>query len=330
MAGIEQSQEGPIKIAPAPPGATSINANANGDSEHSKMLYACQQCASRKIKCDKIAPICSSCRKGRLECIYQAPPPRRRKRKLSGDGSERLARYERILRQHDLLPQEDDVYLSNEATPQEAISLRYLDSQSSRNGKLLASQGKSRYISSNLWQNLGEDEMHQMSEDEDEDQHFVSTDPLTGAFVGYQINLHQYHPTDLEAMVLWKAHTENVEPLCKILHIPSTFEMIQNVTPHPEIASKTEECLLFAIYHFAVFSMTDEECETNFRSTRDSVSSQNSSEKIAELHYRREAEDHLSGLEPCFLAPANSSCLIFSFYNRITSQPGKRLLTHLS
>lgn len=270
---MEHAHEGSIRIAPAPVGSTSNHANADGDPEQSKMLYACQQCANRKIKCDKIAPICSSCRKSRLECIYQAPPPRRRKRKLSGDMSEKLARYERILRQHDLLPPDDDTSPSSEATPQEVLSLRYLNSQTSRNGKLLASQGKSRYISSNLWQNLGEDEMHEMSEDEDDDQPLVSADPLTGAFMGYQMNLHQYHPTHAEALILWKAHTESVEPLCKILHIPSTSEMVQRVTQHPEMASKTEECLLFAIYHFAVFSMTNEECDTNFGHSREAVSS---------------------------------------------------------
>ena len=133
---MEHAHEGPIRIAPAPFGSTSINANADGDAEQSKMLYACQQCANRKIKCDKVAPICSSCRKGRLKCIYHAPPPRRRKRKLSGDMSEKLARYERILRQHDLLPPDDDTSPSSEATPQEVLSLRYLDSQTSRNASV--------------------------------------------------------------------------------------------------------------------------------------------------------------------------------------------------
>lgn len=139
MANLDQTYERLVNIAPAP-----ADARPNGAIHQANMLYACQQCAHRKIKCDKASPVCASCRRGRHECIYQTPPPRRRKRKLSGDGGERLARYERILRQHDLLPEEDDTTPSNEATPDVVPSLRYLNSETSRTGKLLAGQGKSR------------------------------------------------------------------------------------------------------------------------------------------------------------------------------------------
>ena len=250
--------------------ASSTDLGANGNSPQPTMPYSCQTCAKRKVKCDKATPICSSCRKGKLECFYQAPPPRRRKRKLSGDVDDRLARYERILHQHGLLPQDADTSPSVEETPQDPISLRWNEPETSITGRLLASQGKSRYIDSNLWRNLGDDEMQRMSDDEEEDPVVTDTargftsDPLTGAFMGSQQSLLQYHPTHAEAIMLWKTHVENVEPICKILHIPSTSKMVEMVSQQPAIASKADECLLFAIYHFAVFSMTEEECAKRF------------------------------------------------------------------
>ncbi|KAK4550291.1 hypothetical protein LTR36_003258 [Oleoguttula mirabilis] len=60
-------------------------------------------------------------------------------------------------------------------------------------------------------------------------------------------------------MFLWKTHIENVEPICKILHIPATSKMVEMVSQQPALASKVDDCLLFAVYHFAVFPLTDEE-----------------------------------------------------------------------
>ncbi|MCJ1410252.1 hypothetical protein MMC19_004337 [Ptychographa xylographoides] len=240
------------------------------------MSYTCHTCATRKVKCDKVIPICSSCRKGKLECFYQAPPPRRRKRKLSGDVNERLARYERILHHHGLLPQDADTLPSTEGTPQDPISLRLNEPLSSRMGKLLASEGKSRYIDSSLWRPLQDDDMQRMSDDEEEEEDQVgagvtedfTSDPFTGAFMGSQASLLYCHPTHADAMMLWKTHSENVEPICKVLHIPSTLNMVEMVSQQPEMASKADECVLFAIYHFAVFSMTEEECVKKFGQSR--------------------------------------------------------------
>ncbi|KAH8892886.1 mitogen-activated protein kinase [Thozetella sp. PMI_491] len=235
------------------------------------MPYTCQTCTRRKVKCDKAAPVCSTCRKGGLECLYQAPLPRMRKRKLSGDMAERLVRYERILQEHGLLPGDADASPSAEEVLQEPISLRFLEPEATtgaRAGKLLAGQGKSRYISSSLWRSLGEDEMQHISDDDSEDASSTSSisgalpsDPLTAAFVGSrQQNLVARHPTHANAMALWQTHVESVEPLCKILHIPSTRQMVEVSSQQPELASKADECLLFAIYHFAVFSMPAEDC----------------------------------------------------------------------
>ena len=86
--------------------------------------------------------------------------------------------------------------------------------------------------------------------------------------MGFQQSLLQYHPTHAEALMLWKTHTENVEPICKVLHIPSAFKIVEMASQQPEIASKADECLLFAIYHFAIFSMTEEECVKQFGQSR--------------------------------------------------------------
>ncbi|KAK5734263.1 hypothetical protein LTR17_009094 [Elasticomyces elasticus] len=251
----------------------------NGDVQPRTMPYSCQTCAKRKIKCDKASPRCSGCVKGEHQCIYQAPPPRRRKRKLSceaegssrlDDVNQKLAQYEAILRANGLLPHDASKTPSSTGPVSDIIdpmlpSDAFLEPEVSKNGKLVSGDGKSRYINSGLWRSVDDDDMPNMSGEEEEDEgpdgvKVDLIDPLTGAFLCHHQSLIDYHPTYSQAMMLWEAHVDMVEPLCKVLHIPTTRKMIETVTQQPAIASKSEECLLFAIYHFAVYAMTEEEC----------------------------------------------------------------------
>lgn len=98
------------------------------EADHGLAQYNCLTCAKRKVKCDKTKPGCSSCASRGLQCVYQAPPPRRRKRQLSGgDVYEKLAQYERILSEHGLLPQDSQISPVTGAPPQEPVSLRFIE-----------------------------------------------------------------------------------------------------------------------------------------------------------------------------------------------------------
>ena len=231
------------------------------------MPHTCQTCTRRKVKCDKVTPTCSACRKSRLDCVYQTPPAKPSKRKASSDIWEKLTRYERILRQHDLLDSEELPSPGHEIS-KEPVSLHWNEPETSRPGQLLSGGGRSKYVDSKMWRNFGDDEVQRMYE-EDEQAHHESTivettdsvpDPLTTAMVGSGQNLLDYHPSHPQAMLLWKTHVENVEPVCRILHIPSTARMVEATSKQPARSSPANECLLFAIYHFAVFSMTEKEC----------------------------------------------------------------------
>ncbi|KAK1082712.1 hypothetical protein LTR48_006804 [Friedmanniomyces endolithicus] len=97
------SQQLPIAIAPAVNGQPRAQDVAPGS-----MAFTCVTCTRRKVKCDKTGPPCSTCRKTRLQCHYEAPPPRKRKRRPTDDIHERLEHYEGLLRQHGILDQADD------------------------------------------------------------------------------------------------------------------------------------------------------------------------------------------------------------------------------
>jgi hypothetical protein len=132
-----------------------------------------------------------------------------------------------------------------------------------------------------LWQNLEYDEAEDQSESESvEDDSAVpsdGSDPLTAALMDGRCRpLDHYHPPPSQSRFLWATYIENVDPLCKILHIPSTGKIIEarlqryedNSVPEACTPSRADECLLFAIYHFAVFSMTDDDCLARLHESR--------------------------------------------------------------
>ena len=295
MAAVDsQTRRRLVPIAPAPPDSRGPDApitpapadflgpNVFGAKSQTPPVRTCQACSRRKVKCDKETP-CSACRKSKVECIYPMSTSQRPKRRFDDDVLEKLERYERILQQHGLLDVEAGITPSDESTlHHEPISLHWNEPSPSRPGELLGRGGKSRYVDNSLWRNLGANEMQDMSDDGEVEEcesqavvvraeEGVSSDPLTAAFLtpARGQGLLEYHPTHTMAMMLWEAYSDQVDPVFKILHIPSTAKMIDTISKQPGLASKADECLLFSVYHFAVFSMTEAHCTMMFGEPRD-------------------------------------------------------------
>lgn len=274
-----------INIAPAPSMSMAMPPGPNGEPASQvpdSMPYTCQTCTRRKVKCDKLLPICSTCSKAKLDCSYQAPPPRKRKRKPSEDLNGKLAHYERILHQHGLLTESSTDTSPVEHKEARPVAPNAQSNEPNRIGRLLSGEGTTRYVDSNLWRNLGEEEMNRIADDEadeadDEipgslsDGYALPGDPFSCAFLGVNRSLRDCHPTAADAERLWQIHTQNVEPICKVLHIPSVQSLINNVVAYPQFASKVDECILFAVYHFAVTSLDDEECQQTLGQPRSSI-----------------------------------------------------------
>ncbi|CAG9948951.1 unnamed protein product [Clonostachys rosea f. rosea IK726] len=305
----------PVVIAPAPSKAPAgaKEQGQNASLALAPLSYACQSCVRRKVKCDRASPICSSCTKAKLDCVYRAPPPPRpRKRKPipsedvvtvedAHDGPHPSPR-ERI--RHNDGAEVTDISESphsstvpiaatgpyqppsprNIGHPADTIStgssVENSRTETSREGKLLSGNGKSRYVKSRLWLDAGDMDMRELASHGDHNAGALASqsystsvttvlqDPLSDMLLGVSQGLGPYHPSHLDAMKLWAAHVSNVDPLCKLLHIPSTAKMVESISQQPSIASKAQECLIFSIYHSAVFSMAEEECLVQFERSR--------------------------------------------------------------
>lgn len=91
----------PAGMGPPQPWTTSAPASPSGSGPAHKQ--ACILCAKRKVRCDRREP-CSNCIKAHTDCDYQAPAPRRRRRKRPADEDlvSRLSRYEELMRKNNI------------------------------------------------------------------------------------------------------------------------------------------------------------------------------------------------------------------------------------
>lgn len=270
-------EPGYVAIAPATDGS-----RGNHDSDQPARPYSCLTCARRKVRCDKSSPACTTCRKARLDCEYQEPAPRKRKRKPVDNLYARLERYEDILKRNGLLPGTESTTtssVSNRADRQNP-SADLLRVPAKASGKLLRGHGKTRYIDSNIWRSFGEENFHASSDDEDEDQalpvngQLSTADPVSIAILNLgkvASNLVDFHPTYNSAMRLWRLYTENVDPLVKLVHVPSGGIMLQRVAADPNSATKANEAVAFAVYHFALVTISDSDCLQMFGESRSSL-----------------------------------------------------------
>ncbi|KAK9420782.1 putative Zn(2)-C6 fungal-type domain-containing protein [Seiridium unicorne] len=150
---------------------------------------------------------------------------------------------------------------------------------------VLNDKGKTRYVSNAFWSKMN-DELTQLraetqkltdeetlnSEDDGsslsaaETQQELLTDHH--AFVlGYRscdVDLRKLHPLPSQIPFIWQVYVENVDPLVKILHVPSMNPIIRKIRSDMDNLSPGLEALMFSIYYAAITSLEDDEVKTNF------------------------------------------------------------------
>lgn len=84
-----------------------------------------------------------------------------------------------------------------------------------------------------------------------------------GAFVlGYRasdLGLHSFHPLPSELLFIWELYVENIDPVVKILHVPSTTLLIRKTAADMAAMSPEVEALMFSIYYAVITSLDEDE-----------------------------------------------------------------------
>ncbi|KAF1817270.1 hypothetical protein P152DRAFT_407767, partial [Eremomyces bilateralis CBS 781.70] len=247
---------------------------------------ACIACRTRKVKCDKQSP-CGNCAKTRLECIFPSPirtcyRPKRthwtelmgfhqivedltkaldaeRSHSLSGSRTGRSSLDESSRRESS----QDVITPESEAWASESDRVRYFET---RVGRLLRSEGRSRYLSTSFWDTANEDLTVQQADDvliksdtemadaQDPPRSFDGTSkfPLGSS----KVDLQYFHPSPEQIDVHWDTYVGHFDPLVKVLHLP-TMEQLVTAVKLRQSLSPPNEALMFAVYWVSLISMPE-------------------------------------------------------------------------
>ncbi|KAJ4857949.1 fungal specific transcription factor domain-containing protein [Trichoderma breve] len=81
------------------------------------------------------------------------------------------------------------------------------------------------------------------------------------------------HPPPQQIHELWRTFVENVDPLSKVVHIPTLEKAFHEAANEIDTVSRSFEALMFAIYSAAVMSLSDVECKERLHEPRKSLRS---------------------------------------------------------
>ncbi|KAE9364160.1 hypothetical protein N431DRAFT_388094 [Stipitochalara longipes BDJ] len=237
--------------------------------------YACIRCSERKVKCNRQTP-CESCIRHNVECIFRASKPPRRKREFVKDKlvDERLKRYEALLREKGIDPNQiadcsesASPHQNTRSQPEEVSETSWkLPMQSAVfKPQLRHGQDGTELVDNSLWSRVAE-EMHDsesiLEEDSGNDvsHRRTSNDDFTYILDGKPSTAGSLHPTPELIRRLWQTFIENVNPITKLVHVPSLQLVIEKAITNIELIPARFEALMFAIYSMAILSLTDSEC----------------------------------------------------------------------
>lgn len=143
-------------------------------------------------------------------------------------------------------------------------------------GRLVVNEGKSRYVNNSFWANLSnevEDLKGILNESsEEEDLPSPTNGPNTAkhhnefvfGYSSHNVDMLSLHPVPTTIPLYWQTYKENVDPLVKVLHIPTIEPTVLSAASHLGYLSKGFETLMFAIYYGATTSLSSEACLSNF------------------------------------------------------------------
>lgn len=79
------------------------------------------------------------------------------------------------------------------------------------------------------------------------------------------------HPPMEAILQLWQVFIDNVDPLTKIVHVPSLQPAIQKAATRPSEMPRNFQALMFAIYSTAINSLKDDPCKQAFGQSRQTL-----------------------------------------------------------
>lgn len=163
-------------------------------------------------------------------------------------------------------------------------------------GKLFADDGKSEYFENKLWTSVTDEfqdpkeVLKESTDDEGEHGNLFESEtvvypshrrryntpnptdlifPIQGS--DQPVRLRSLHPQPTQIFLLWQVFLDNVNPIVKILHVPTAQKAVLGAMADLNHVSRAMEALLFGVYTIAVTSMDDGECQNMLQESKASA-----------------------------------------------------------
>ncbi|KAK3068495.1 hypothetical protein LTR53_013882 [Teratosphaeriaceae sp. CCFEE 6253] len=175
----------------------------------------------------------------------------------------------KVVDEEDVLQSEKQVYDAAATSPEEAQDLdlkaktRYIKEQGrgrfeNRFSRLVVNQSKSRYINNSFSANLSNEVedlkgiLNQSSDEEDDPE--PSAHQVISSYQGYvfgfslqNVDMLALHPLPGQTAAYWDVFKDRVDPVVKVLHIPTIEPTVLSAASHLPDLTRGFEALLFAI-----------------------------------------------------------------------------------
>ena len=254
-------------------------------STSSTRVLACTQCQVRKIKCDRTFP-CSQCLKSGSQCIPSTRLPRQRRRRFAErDLLQKLRQYECLLKEHDI--QFEPLHPDHEVEPEKSHVQKApnrSDASRSSFGAATPPEPEQTFEAKSFWSAMNAGFRDGDDEDSDEydnlqyasvrktwDQMHPYSDQLFFGAANISLDLSPLQPSSIQIIQLFQIYQDNVNPLLKLTHTPTLQGRIIEAASNTQGIGRELEALMFAIYCMAITSLTEEQCQGMFNTTKSSL-----------------------------------------------------------
>ncbi|OBT92880.1 hypothetical protein VE01_08931 [Pseudogymnoascus verrucosus] len=254
--------------------------------------FSCLTCRQRKVRCDRHNP-CSHCVKAATQCSFIAPV--RGKRKLTKPPKEglhsKLKRYEEMLKAYGANIEQSDYENLSDADVASEPDVEMTEAEGAKSHKegpdepftfdksksrLVSKNGSSRYFDNEIWSNIG-DEFHHPDEAGFVEcvgemtvrisDVFVDTADENGLLLGTYSKIDNITSLHLSSHILKRVFdifVDRVDPLVKLLHLPTFWTTLTNAVENPHDVLKSVEALIFGFYLMTISSLDEDECRSLF------------------------------------------------------------------
>ncbi|KAK1760408.1 fungal-specific transcription factor domain-containing protein, partial [Echria macrotheca] len=231
---------------------------------------ACKFCAQRKTKCDREVP-CGKCLKAGVECIPGQPAPTRPRRRPVQELNIRLTKTEAKV---------EDLTAERDRWKELSMSVARGSTSSPEDwqpaGKLVQESGGVRFMDHPLISEI-QDEVRAMRELVNElvleDEPAMAPDDNADLILGPDTkeNIGDLWPDSPFARILWNVYLERVNPLTKIIHVPTLKAYTDDHHFGRGGMTKNIQALFFAIFLMATISLNNDECRDVLRQPKKEI-----------------------------------------------------------